>query len=450
MKRIVLGLMVLAAAISPLVAGGSSEARTAEGKEQVITLKISHNMDFTTIPEAVVDAGARLNEKYKAEGKNIRIEFEKDYQTIDWTQYQNNIVFAHKTGDQPDFYAISDVASLVKNGLLLDLTDLVEETKDLWVPGVFTTATDTNGRVYAFPPDLPVRAIYYNRDCLKAIGWTDEEVNALPGKVQEGSFTFEDYIALCKEVVDKGGAKEGLIHRTGAGNDFLDMIVVLGGQYYDEKGTLVFDREGLKRFFQLTYDDSNVREITPHNLNQQVWTEVEKRIYTGDAFSYYGPVYASPYMASAAGVTISEFAEKVGFIMFPKSQYVDHPFVYGAPQYVGISSKTKYPDLCKELYKMLVTEDTDLMARHAATINTLSSVKAANEDPQMAENPIVAATGYMAQYALVAPSIDGLSTYRSELFKQIVALELGQTTPEKAVSDMETQITLNVKNVIVK
>ena len=59
--------------------GGSSEARTAEGKEQVITLKISHNMDFTTIPEAVVDAGTRLNEKYKAEGKNIRIEFEKEY-----------------------------------------------------------------------------------------------------------------------------------------------------------------------------------------------------------------------------------------------------------------------------------------------------------------------------------------------------------------------------------
>ncbi len=53
--------------------------RTAEGKEQVITLKISHNMDFTTIPEAVVDAGTRLNEKYKAEGKNIRIEFEKEY-----------------------------------------------------------------------------------------------------------------------------------------------------------------------------------------------------------------------------------------------------------------------------------------------------------------------------------------------------------------------------------
>lgn len=36
-------------------------------------------MDFTTIPEAVVDAGTRLNEKYKADGKNIRIEFEKEY-----------------------------------------------------------------------------------------------------------------------------------------------------------------------------------------------------------------------------------------------------------------------------------------------------------------------------------------------------------------------------------
>lgn len=95
MKRIVLGLMVLAAAISPLVAGGSSETRTAEGKEQVITLKISHTMDFTTIPEAVVDAGTRLNEKYKAEGKNIRIEFEKEDIKTGRIPYKSKVFCLH-------------------------------------------------------------------------------------------------------------------------------------------------------------------------------------------------------------------------------------------------------------------------------------------------------------------------------------------------------------------
>lgn len=63
-------------------------------------------------------------------------------------------------------------------------------------------------------------------------------------------------------------------------------------------------------------------------------------------------------------------------------------------------------------------------------------------------NPVIKNITYMEDYAIVAPSINGITTYMSELFKQIVALELGQTTPEKAVADMKAQILLNVKDVI--
>ena len=76
--------------------------------------------------------------------------------------------------------------------------------------------------------DMPFRVIYYNKDDLKAIGWTDEEVEALPEKIRNKEVLFEDFIDICQEVVEKGGAKYGLVHRSSAGNDFYDIINALG------------------------------------------------------------------------------------------------------------------------------------------------------------------------------------------------------------------------------
>lgn len=442
-------MTMLCAILFSVYATGSKEDTQKGSGTQIITLKISHNMDFTTIPEAVVDAAERVNARYAQEGKKIAIAFEKDYQTIDWTEYQNNIVFSHKINDAPDIYAFSDPASLIKAGLLLDLTDMIHANSSKFVDNVFTAVTE-NGRIYAFPPDLPVRVIYYNRNALKTIGWSDDAIKDLPRRMESGDFTFEDFLSLCADVVAKGGAKYGLTHRPGSGYDFLDIINVLGGEYYDEKGTLVFDEAGLTRFFKMTYDNANVTKITPKNLNQMGWTTINTMVGSGESFAYYGPIYSCSYVASAVQLTNEEFAAQEEFTLFPASQYSAKPFVVAAPQYIGISSKTKYPEICLDLFEELANGSSDLLARHAAQINSLSSVVAANSDPQLLANPIIRDIAYLADYARTIPSIYGLGTYTSELFKQIVALELGQTTPEKAVADMKIQIQLNIKDVIFK
>ena len=125
-------------------AAGSEAAKTEESagekstsaEMETITLKLGFNGDFLTMPEAVLGAAENLNKKYEQEGKNIRIEFETDYQTIDNSEYHNNIVFAHKSGDAPDiFICDADVAGFVKAGCVLDITDVMS---DAFVDGVFT------------------------------------------------------------------------------------------------------------------------------------------------------------------------------------------------------------------------------------------------------------------------------------------------------------------------
>lgn len=407
---------------------------------ETVTLKIAHNYDFVTIPNSVIAAAERLEKRYAEEGKDIQIEFEQDYQRIDWNEYSKNLIFAYKNGDAPDIFSVSDVPSMVEVGMLMDLSAL--ET-DAFVDGVFD-CYKVDGKAYAMPFDLPVRVIYYNKQSLVKLGWTMEEAEALPAKVASGEFTWEQFIALCDEVQNAGVCTWGLAHRPGAGPDFLDVLQTLGGRYYDENGKLVFDEDAMLRFFQFIYDAANVTEITPHDLAQQGWPSINAMAGDGTCFAYYGPIYSSTYVANAVNKDPEAFAEDVAFMMFPASEYNEKPFVIAAPQGMGINSATKYPEICYDLLEELANGSADLLADHADTIFTLSSVKAANEMDAITTNPIVADVGYMADYAISVPSIDGINTLNSEMLNAIVQLELGQITPEKAVANVKIQMELNM------
>lgn len=407
---------------------------------ETVTLKIAHNYDFVTIPNAVIAAAERVNARYAEEGKDIVIEFEQDYQRIDWGEYSKNLIFAYKNGDCPDIFSVSDVPSMVEVGMLMDISEL---NNDAFVDGIFTPYT-VDGKAYAMPFDLPVRVIYYNKLSLVEMGWTMEEAEALPAKVASGEFTWNDFISLCQQVQQAGVCTWGLAHRPGAGSDFLDVLQTLGGRYYDENGTLVFDEEGVLRFFQFMYDAANEICITPHDLAQQGWPAINTMAGDGTCFAYYGPIYSSTYVAEAVDKDPQQFSEDVAFMMFPVSEYNEKPFVIAAPQGMAINANTKYPEICKDLFAELVNNSYDLLADHADTIFTLSSVKAANELEAITTNPIVADVGYMADYSIATPSIDGLSTYTNELYNAIVQLELGQITPEEATANMKVQLELNL------
>lgn len=421
----------------------AAESAESEGPTGTITLKVAHDYDFVTIPDAVLAAGERLNAKYAEEGRDLVIKFETDYQRIDWTDYHNNIIFAEKNGEGPDIFSLdSDIEGFVRAGMLLDISDMMT---DDFVDGVFTPFI-VDGKAYGMPFDLPTRVIYYNKATLEKIGWSQDEIDALPQQIADGSFTWEQFLDLCKEVEDKGAAKWGMCHRPGAGNDFLDVLMTLGGQYYNDEGKLVFDSEGLLRFFTTIYDNANVTKITPSNLCQIDWNTINEMVGTGEAFSYYGPIYSAVYVAGASNKTPEEFAEDVGFVLFPKSEYSEKAFCVAAPQGMGINANTQYPEICKDLFRELYSgESVSELAHHGDTIFSLSSVKAANESEDIKNNPILREAGYMTDYSITTPTLAGITPYLTEMHKQIGLLELGQTTPEQAVEDFRVQMEINLE-----
>lgn len=69
---------------------------------------------------------------------------------------------------------------------------------------------------------------------------------------------------------------------------------------------------------------------------------------------------------------------------------------------------------------------------------------------EITDSPILSPVTYMVDYAKSVPAVENASTLRGLIFDQIVSLELGQTTPEKAVAEVKTQAELNIDGLIMK
>ena len=124
-----------------------------------------------------------------------------------------------------------------------------------------------NGVYYGVPIDLAVNMVYANKDALKELGWTDEDIAAWPEKVAEGEWTIDDMIAVCKEALEKGIVKNGFMLD---GIDNASCASIQGAfdftNYDRENNKLIFDKEGYKRVYEFFDRAVNQEGVIPVSL----------------------------------------------------------------------------------------------------------------------------------------------------------------------------------------
>ena len=113
---------------------------------------------------------------------------------------------------------------------------------------VLWNATKYQGKIYAIPQNSEIRMFFYNKDMLRKIGKDEAFIEGLPEQVDKGQFTMADLSVLAKEVVDKGAAQIGIIHRPNAGPDYLMEFASFGVKFMDpETGKLLLPKAEMKK-----------------------------------------------------------------------------------------------------------------------------------------------------------------------------------------------------------
>ncbi len=405
----------------------------------------------------VVAAAETLNMALKAAGsdKTVKVDvFEGPATGYDADALDILKAFAVDRG--PDVYVAAHewVGEFAKSGYAMDLEAFVK--KNPWafadVIPVLWESTKYNGKIYAIPQDSEIRMFFYNKDMLRKIGKSEEFIEGLPAMVERGEFTMQDLSNLCKEVVDKGAAQFGMVHRPNAGPDYLMNFAAFGAKWIDEKtGQLLLPKAEIRKGLEwFAWNAAN--NVTPKNNTAMSWDEIQGAFKTEKAFVYHQGVWAvgewmlgdakgGNWPKDAAG-----YFKKIGWLHAPAAVKGGQPANLSHPIVYVVNPKSKNAELAAMLvaYATLPYFNTQhaVTTAHTAVLNGQRSI------PSYANAWYLAAATPMLARSTFIPNHPEFGRYNGILFKALQGVETGRLTPAKAIEFLEDEMTNELKGAV--
>ena len=380
---------------------------------------------------------AEVEEEVEAElGVDINLNLIQD--NADWGEYKNEFVLASEAGEAPDIMLSGheDIGAWAPAGFLLPLDDMIpehEEFSDI-VPALWESQ-QLNGVTYGVPQDAEARPVFYSKLLLRDLGWSEEEIESLPERVQSGEFTFQDMMDVAQEAIDEGVVDpgNGFWHRTGNGPDFLYYYYGMGGEVLDEEGNLVVDRDALVAVYELLnslVENEILRSDMIGVSDGEVWHPTVAQADTvlfaaGGTWNW--PNWALNYVADQGGDDY--LFENVGLTLIPamgtgEAITLTHPLSY------LISSGSDNPEVAMALIAAVTTPDAN--NRHAIDSFHLGILNAQVESEAYQNNELLSGAHYMLDHTTALPNHPGWNAWSSAYFLGIQAVESGDADPEAA------------------
>jgi len=391
--------------------------------------------------ENLVTAGERLNQILEAVGADVRVEVDADFWTDDWDSFRRRVILASEEGNPdvvPDILVSShlDIPVWASSGWLAPLDDLIapywESTYEDFFPHLWESVT-FDGKVWGVPQDIEVRMVFYRKDHLRALGWTEEEIADLPRKVEEKEFLLADLVELAKQMRDAGLVEYPIVHRPTSGPDFFQFVVAYGGEYYDPAtNKLVIDRAALED--TLAFFANNVKEgLTPDGMTTWPWPPVHRAIaIEGTAgMQITGGMWFWAEWQRDFGITEEELWENLTWTLIPAGNEKGRPNQLGHPLAYMITAPSRH----KELSALLITlaSSVDLNTRHALEAAKLAIRRSQTAFPRFLESEYLAEAAKLVPHQIFSAGHPASGRYATALHEAVGAVETGALTPAQAV-----------------
>jgi inositol-phosphate transport system substrate-binding protein len=443
MSTLILGAAILSGCSQDEKASGES---SNANEPKVVTIQAQTAGTELTRVENLVKASEKLNEELKEEGKNTEVKVETSSFDGSWEDYAKQFMLAFKAKKEPDIYATGheNIGWLADGNYILSLDELKDSKEYSDVFPVLWDSVTYKEQIWGAMQDTEARPVFFNKDILKKIGWTDEQINDLPELVKNGEFTLDDMTKVAEEATAKGAAEYGILHRPVAGPDFQVLSYNFGGKVYDpDTNQLVLDKKAVLK--QLNYyNDIATKKLIPENLTATEWNNVHKMIVNGKTLFYYGGVWnvfnwtQDNFHDELGKVDANWVNEHFGMMLIPAAEKGGDPITLSHPFVYTVSSQTEHPELVKRLLELVA--DPELQTEHNVNTSHLPITKGGAEHPDYKADVTLGKVAYMSDYTTFLPNHEGYPKYSNALFTAIQAVELGKKTPEDALKDLETQL----------
>jgi ABC-type glycerol-3-phosphate transport system substrate-binding protein len=334
----------------------------------------------------------------------------------------------------PDVFALEDafVRKYVESGLLLDITDVYEASKDklLLYP---TQVGSDNGRVYGMSWQAAPGALFYRRSLAKKYLGTDD-----PAEVQKYVSDVTTFLATADLLKEKSGGTCMIVSSVG------DLFKPFqGGRKapWVVNGQLAIDPSMLNYMdvARLLHDKGQEGRVGQWSEGWFAGMQGTLKDENGKAvevFSFFLPTWGLHYVLKTnAPDTSGDWAMTAGPL----------PYRWGGT-WIGAWKNTKNPAAAKELIRYLTTDDAFLEQYAKDSGDLVSNMAVVNKIKDTYAEPFLGGQNHYAAFAAMAPSVDGSKTQGTDqaiesLFNEAVTAYVnGEKTKDQAVADFKDQV----------
>lgn len=403
--------------------------------------------------KGVVDANAQL----AADGDDRRVELKIIQDNADWGDYKTEFELASQAGEAPDIQVSGheDVGAWATSGIILDITDQIGDFSEFddVIPSLWAS-TELDGRRYGIPQDAEARPMYYRKDLLAELGWTQAEIDALPADLASGAFTWEDMFDTAEEAVLAGVVSpgNGWWHRPTNGPDFLYYYFAAGGELLDSSGALIYDTAAAEQVYALV-GDAVARDIVVSTRLDGDWSNWNTGVATGDVLFWFGGSWqwadwAANFVADLGG---EEYLfEKTGFGPIPAlAAGINEPITLTHPLLYMVSSDSEHPDLALMVISKATTKE--LNTEYAVASGHLGILESQSNYAAYTDAVFLSQVAPILEYTTFLPNSPFFSAWSEGYFLGFAAVESGDLSPAEAVQVVIDQLENELgDNVIIK
>ena len=440
--------LILLGVVFAMVAAACTSSDTAEDSGLVtIVARCKANPPTedgrcNNLLKGVVDANAQL----AADGDDRRVEVKIIQDNADWGDYKTEFELASQAGEAPDIMVSGheDVGAWATSGIIVDLTDQIGDFAEFddVIPSLWAS-TELDGKRYGVPQDAEARPMYYRKDLLAELGWSQAEIDALPADLASGAFTWEDMFdtaeaAVVAGVVDPGN---GWWHRPTNGPDFLYYYYAAGGELLDSSGALIYDTAAAEQVYALV-GDAVSRDIVVSTRLDGDWTNWNTGVASGDVLFWYGGSWqwadwAANYIADLGG---EEYLfENTGFGPIPAlAAGINEPITLTHPLLYMVSSQSENQDLALLVISKATTKE--LNTEYAVASGHLGILESQASYEPYTSAAFLSAVAPILEYTTFLPNSPFFSAWSEGYFLGLSAVESGDLTPAEAVQVVVDQL----------
>jgi len=407
-------------------------------------------------PANVVKAAERLNKDLAAEGSGKRVEVavhESPAPGFDDDALQLLKVFG--IGQGPDLFIAAHewICAFQREGFALKLDEYIAKYPQYFAtifPSLWQSVKCSDG-IYGIPQDAEARMFFYNKKLLRAAGYDDAFIAALPARTLAGELTMDDVIDIAKRVIGKTKVQYGILHRPSKGPDYIMAFQSYGNSFVDlATGKLLLERDKLAAAFG--WFERGVKQgVIPANNTAMEFDALRKAFYTGNAaFWMYGIWDLGTFAFPTYGLPKDEagFFADWGWIAGPAAKKggqaasLTHPIIY------AVSAHAKDPELAVRLLGH--ASDPDLNTDHAVTTTHLGIKSEQLKDPRYADAWPLARATELLKITKFLPNNPQFGDLNGIIYTALQGVETGRLSGQQAADFVIDEATSSLKDVVVK